>query len=246
MGKIRQRFSKDKPRKEQNKSRKLLSWGMKAIAVFLVLGLVISGVTFWKDYKTPPEELVIRAIAETIEAPCYRYYSISKRIADGNETLLSEVWGEKNRESTHLSGKIHIVNSDFEIYQVNNKFYRQDIVNKQWLVVDDVGKEATQQLIQEIDPLGNFIFAGSIDAEYLGKEKIDGKRCKKYQIISYNDNDYLAASYGEFFYTVWVDRDGHLRQAEVRAVDKENPDMQLKMSVQFTVSEEEIIIEAPL
>ena len=218
----------------------------KVMALVVIFGIVGSGMSIWQEYRTPPEEVVIRAIAETIQAPSYSYYSLSKRIIGDKEEVLSEVWGEKNQESTHLSGKIHVVNSEFEIYQVDNRFYRQDVVSKDWLIVDDMGEAATIKLIQEIDPLANFVFGEQIEVQYMGKEKIEKSKCKKYQIIAYGTNDYLTSSWEEFFYTVWVDKQGYIRQAEVTAVDSGSENEQLRLLVQFTVVDEVLHIEAPL
>ena len=41
-----------------------------------------------------------------------------------------------------------------------------------------MGREVTEQLIQEINPLGAFQFQEIIAVEYLGKEEIEDKKYK--------------------------------------------------------------------
>lgn len=210
---------------------------LRFAVIVIVLGLlglaVVSGISMWQEAKIPPEEIVIRAVTETLEAPSYHYYSEAKRIVDGQEETLSKINGEKNQGNTHLIGQIPVIDSEVEIYQVNDNFYRQDLVTKQWLIVEGHNEEATERLIQEIDPLGNFTFEGQIQVEYLGKEKINGVRCKKYQMQSFQEGSYLSSQWQEYYYTLWVDRDGLLQQAEVIAADHENKTEQMQLTVRF-------------
>jgi len=94
-------------------------------------------------------------------------------------------------------------------------------------------EEATEVLLQEIDPLSNFGLENEYSAEYLGKEKINGVRCKKYQIYTSKEGSYLSSLWAEYYYTLWIDRKGTVQQAEMIASDHENKPEQLKMTVQF-------------
>lgn len=215
------------------------------ILVIFIAGLTISGISIYKEYSTPPEEIIIRAILKTTDVPSYSFHSVSKRILANEEEMLNEVWGEKNDSSTHLYGKVHLVNGEFEVYQIEDQFYRQDVVNKQWLKIDNIGEEAIEKLMQEIDPLAMLDFSAPIEAEYLDKEKVGDVTCKKYNVAAYNENAYMTALWHNFFYTFWIDKKGILRQVEIVAVNKDNEQQQLYMQVQFEPSDKFVEITAP-
>lgn len=206
-----------------------------AIAAGLaLLGFGIStGISMWQEYQTPPEEVVMAAMEKTMAASQYQYTSESIRVVDGKEELLSKLNGQKNQGNTHLAGSIPIVNSEIEVYQIGDTFYRQDIATQRWLVVSGYDEEATEVLIQEIDPLSNFYFQNECSAEYMGKEKINGVRCRKYQVYTAQEGSYLSALWEEYYYTLWIDKKGDLQQVEMIAADHENKAEQLKLTVQF-------------
>ncbi|MGI6224780.1 MAG: hypothetical protein ACOYJ1_00855 [Peptococcales bacterium] len=217
--------------------------------LILVLLLVVSvgGVGVYRTYYGPlPEEIVSRAISDTLNADSYRYKAVSIKYVDDKEEVLSEVIGEKSNGNVHFTGKLHVVDSDFEIYQVADKLYRKDVFSKDWLVVEEINVEATEKLIQEINPLGTFAFSEPIVAEYAGKEEVDGKKCRKYEVMAETENKYLLALWKDFTYTIWVDKSGLLRKAEINAVNKQMENNRLKMSVEFSDYNTEIVINPPM
>jgi len=247
---IRKRFSFllfKKPRFKVPKFR-LPRFNLKWILVItLVVVLIGGGVGVYLNYDTiSPEEAVNTAINKTLNADTYRYKAISKKVVDNEEELLSEIVGEKSNGNVHFSGKLHVVNSDFEIYQVDNKFYRKDVFSKDWLIVDEVNMKATEKLIQEINPLGAFTFTGPIDAQYIGKEKINGRKFKKYEVKAQTENKYLEVLWKDFTYTIWVDKSGTLAKAEINAVNKQHGNYRLIMSVDFSDYNKELVIKPPI
>lgn len=237
---------KDKAKERSNGQNKWLRYCLRGVLIFVLVALCISGFSIYREYSRPPEEVIIRALAQTLASPSYLFHSESSRTIDGQTEKLCEVWGEKNEESTHLVGTVDVVDSKFEIYQIKNQFYRQDAISKEWLVINEVSEEATEKLLQEIDPLAVFRFDQNIEAEYLGKEKIGSTNCRKYHIMAYCENAYLNLDWHDFFYTVWVDKDGYLRQAEIIAANKDHDDQKLAMTVQFEQSKSYLEIEAPV
>lgn len=236
-------------KKEQQERLAKNSWlryCLRGVAVFILIGLAISGFSIYKEYSMPPEEVVIRALEQTVNAPSYTYHSLCSRELAGKTEKLCEVWGEKNESSTHLVGSVDLVKAKFEIYQVNDRFYRQDALSKEWMLIEAVSEEATEKLLQEVDPLAVFQFGPQVDAEYLGKEKIGQANCRKYHIMAYNENAFLNEAWHDFFFTLWVDKDGYLRQAEVIAVSRNNEEQKLQMTVQFQQSPQYLEIKAPI
>lgn len=207
--------------------------------IFLLIGLLVLafgvsvGIHLWQDYHLPPEEVVKSALEKTLNMEEYQYTSQSVRVLNGSEEVLSLLNGQKKNGNTHLAGQMPIVNSEIEVYQIADTFYRQDIATGKWLIVKGYDEEATEVLLQEIDPLSNFYLENEYSAEYLGKEKIDGVRCKKYQIYMSKEGSYLSSLWAEYYYTLWIDRKGTIQQVEMIACDHENKPEQLKMTVQF-------------
>lgn len=212
----------------------------------LVLVVIGGGTVFYRNYTAvTPEEAVNTALSKTLNADSYRYQAVSKKIIDSKEELLSEVKGEKGSGNVHFNGKLHVVNSDFEIYQIGEKLYRKDTFSQDWLVVEDVNVEATEKLMQEINPLGVFVFSQPIAAQYVGKEKVGDKKCKKYEVMAETENKYLQVLWQDFTYTVWVDKEGFLSKAKINAVNKYHENQRLVMDVEFSDYNREIVINPP-
>ena len=156
---------KDKAKERSNGQNKWLRYCLRGVLIFVLVALCISGFSIYREYSRPPEEVIIRALEQTLASPSYLFHSESSRTIDGQTEKLCEVWGEKNEESTHLVGTVDVVDSKFEIYQIKNQFYRQDAISKEWLVINEVSEEATEKLLQEIDPLAVFRFDQNIWAK---------------------------------------------------------------------------------
>ena len=223
-----------------------LRYALRGVAIFIAVGIIVSGMSLYQQYNRPPEEVVIEALEQTLAVPNYTFHSQSSRTIEGRQEKLCEIWGEKNADSSHLVGTVDIVNSKFEIYQVQNRFYRQDAISKEWLVLEPVSEDSTEKLLQEIDPLAVFSFNQPIEAEYLGKEKSGKVNCRKYHVLAYAENDYLNLRWHNFFYTLWIDKNGYLHQAEISAENKEKPGQTLQMRVQFEQSKNYLEIKAPI
>ena len=117
-----------------NRPRFSFNWKWILI-LLLILGVAGGGYGVYRGLNSaPPEEVVTTAIENTLNAESYRYRAVSKKNYDGKEDLLVKLKGKSNG-SVHLAGKLHVVNSDFEIYQVEDKLYRKDEFSKDWLVV---------------------------------------------------------------------------------------------------------------
>jgi hypothetical protein len=229
-----------------NQPRLRLNWKWIFIIVF-ILALSGGGYGVYRGINNvPPEEAVNSAIENTLNAESYRYQAVSKKIIDGKEDLLSEVQGAKSNGNVHITGRLHVVNSDFEIYQVADKLYRRDEFSKDWLVVEDNNVEATERLVQEINPLGIFKFSEPIVAQYVGKEDVNGKKCRKYEVMAETENKYLLVLWKDFTYTVWIDKAGLLTKAEINAVNKQHENQRLSMSVVFSDYNKEIVITPPM
>lgn len=253
---LKNKFSLDnlKPDFKPNFKLKLekpkIDFSFKWIVIsFIAMLIIIGGGIFYLNYDfLTPEEAVNQALSQTLNAESYRYKALSKRILDGEEELLSEAQGEKNKGNVHFISKLFLVNSEFEYYQIGEKIYRKDPFSANWLVVDEMGMAVTEQLIQEINPLGAFQFQEIVEVEYLGKEEIEDKKYKKYIVQATTENKYLTGLWQNFTYTIWTDtsKERMMKKAEIIAQSKRAPEQYLIMSIEFTDYNQEIVIDLPV
>lgn len=227
----------------KNISVKKYKWPL----IISLLLIFIGGGTFLYFYEPlTPEELVTQSMDNTLKAQSYRYNAITKSIIDNEEELLTQVDGEKSNDDVHLKGKVFIVNGDLEVYRVNGKLYRKDTFSDNWLELNDIEKEDTGALMQEINPLGMLDFEGKITAQLMGKEKINKIKCKKFKVNANWTNKYLQTLWKDLNYVVWVNpRKKNLVKAKVYAVNKDHNNNSFEMNVIFSDLNDEIKISAP-
>ena len=99
-----------------------------AILIFVVGACGVSvGLDAWTEWRTPPEQVVGEALMYAVEAPSYSYTSEASRILDGQMQVISRLQGQKNGENVHLFGDVEVVDSQVDVYQIGDTFYRQEI-----------------------------------------------------------------------------------------------------------------------
>ena len=205
------------------------------VMILLFIGAcgISAGMEYWKEWRTPPEQVVGEALMYSVEAPSYSYISRVTRVTDGQEQVISSLQGQKNGANVHLFGTVDVVDSQVDVYQIEDNFYRQDIVNGSWMRMEGQNAEATERLLQEINPLGCLLYNAAAEITELDKEKVEGVRCRKFQVRASGDNTFLASVWNEFYYTVWIDKQHRLQQVEVIASHQDGSAEQLKLEVQF-------------
>lgn len=218
------------------------------IIVLFVLGAcgINVGSHVWQEWHTPPEQRVGEAIQYALEAPMYCYNSESIRVQDGTEHIVTRLQGEKYGENIHLYGKAEELDTEINVYQIGQTFYRQDIISGQWMEMKEQNLVATEYLMQEINPLGCLHFDRTAQVTAQGKEKLDGISCKKYQVQSSGERTFLTSVWSEFYYTVWIDKKHRLQQVEIIADDHENNTEQLRLLVRFDWDTDVAEIKAPV
>lgn len=234
-------------RKERSKGKN--TW-LKALIVGVLIVLVsIAGWSLWdiwQEYNLPAEEIVVKAVEKTLEYENYQFTATAWRESQGRREQICTVRGEINGENSHLAGTIDLVDSEFEIYQIGDNYYRRDGVDGKWLVIDNLGRQAVQSLIAEIDPLAMLRFSTPFEAEYLGKEIIDGSKYRKFQVLNYVTDEYLTYSWQDILLTLWVDKKGYIKRAQIVAGEKDAPERKLNLSVDFGLDKQVELIEAPI
>ena len=205
-----------------------------------------AGMDAWQEWCTPPEQIVGEAMMYAAEAPMYSYTSEAVRISDGEETLISRLNGSKNGENIHLYGSVDVVDSQVDVYQIGDTFYRQDIVSGTWMQMTGQNLEATEYLLQEINPLGCLILHADSDVTEQKKEKINDVKCRSFHVRSSSEKSYLTTSWNEYYYTLWIDKQHRLQKAEIIAGDHEQQTEQLKLTVVFDWNTSVEEIKAPV
>ena len=207
---------------------------------------ISAGMDAWQEWCTPPEQIVGEAMMYAAEAPVYCYTSEAVRISDGEETVISRMNGQKNGENVHLFGSVDVIDSQVDVYQIGDTFYRQDIVSGSWLKMTGQNLEATAYLLQEINPLGCLILHADSDVTELEKEKVNQVKCKKFQVRSSGEKTFLTSVWNEYYYTLWIDKQHRLQKAEMIAGDHDHQGEQLKLTVLFDWETPQEEIQAPV
>lgn len=227
--------------------------GKRMKYLIIMIGLLAAGVCgislgldVWQEWRTPPEQIVGEAMMYAVEAPMYSYSSEAVRIANGEEQRISCLNGQKNGENVHLSGSVDVIDSQVDVYQIGDTFYRQDLVTGNWMVMTGQNMEATEHLLQEINPLGCLIVNANAEVTELGKETINNVRCRKFQVRSSGERTFLTSVWNEFYYTLWIDKQHRLQQLEVIAGDHEHQSEQIKLHVLFNWDTAVEEIQAPV
>lgn len=212
-----------------------------------VLGLAAWSLgDIWVEYHLPASEIVQEAIDRTLNCESYQFTARAMREIAEERSNICAIKGVVNGQDIHLSGSVDVVGSTFEIYQLGDTYYRRDSADGKWLMVDNLGKEATQILLVELSPLDFLKFSASYEVEYLGKEIISEEKCRKFQILNYSNTPYMTYDWQNVLLTVWVDKKGYVTQAEILATEADEPQKKLELLIEFSLFKKVEAIKAPL
>ena len=220
------------------------------LSLIVLFAVSVCGATVmrnvWIEWRTPPEQRVGEALRYATEAPMYHYSSEAVRVHNGQEQSVTTLTGEKYGENIHLYGIANAIDSQINVYQIGDTFYRQDIVSGQWMQMHGQNLEATEYLMQEINPLGCLLLGDNAQVVAQEKEKLNGVTCRKYQVKSSGETTFLTSVWKEFYYTAWIDKKNRLQQVEIIADDHENEAELLRLTIQFDWNTEVPEITAPI
>ncbi|HHZ17143.1 MAG TPA: hypothetical protein PLJ33_05590 [Peptococcaceae bacterium] len=214
--------------------RSLWKWALLLLAVFFLL---YGGRYIYEEAnRLPPDEAVKQCVLKALNAESYRFQVTAKRIQDGQETVISEINGEKSLAGVHLYGSLPLIKADVEIYHLGDQMYQKDVYTKKWILIPAQSREGIEQLIAELNPLSIFNFSeDNWEIKEAGKERIDGKGCYVYEVMTRGENKYLQLFWKDFNYILWVDKkEGLLRQAKISAEHRERSDHRLTIEVKLT------------
>lgn len=217
------------------------------LVLLLTLLLAYGNVILYEELSRPPDrEAVLQGLSKSLNSSSCRYQAIAKRIKEGKESVISQIYGEKNARGVHLNGSLPIIKAQVEVYHLGDKIYRRDPFTHGWLVVSSQGRASVEQLMAEINPLGIFNFSENIEVKYTGKEKVGKTACRVYEVMTRGENKFLELYWQDFNYRLWIDKkQGLIRKAEVSAEHRDDSSHTLSVSIELTDYNEPVEIEAP-
>lgn len=215
----------------------------------LVIVIVYGGKYIFQEItKLPPQEAIKQSLLNTMHAQSYRFQVSAISIKEGKEKPLSDLKGEKTSQGIYLQGFLPLLNAEVEIYHLGDTLYRKDPFTKGWVVVPTEGRVGIEQLIAELNPLGVFNFPeNNLEVRYAGTEKVQGKRCRVYEIMTRGENEYLQLFWRDFNYILWIDRkDGLIRKAQISAEHRDDSKYSLRLTVLIYDFNKQIELKPPL
>lgn len=214
------------------------------VTVILICGNVI---LFEMLTRLPPGEAVLKGFTASSNARTYAYQVTATRTIQGEKKLISEISGKKGLNGIHLKGNLPIIEAEVEIYQVGENMYRKDTFSEDWLIVPQRSRPGAEQLIAELNPLASFHFSEDIEARYAGKEKVNGKTCRVYEVITRGENKFMELYWQEFKYILWLDKDNeYIRKALISAEHRDDSQHVLSVEITFDKYDEDFEINPPV
>jgi len=184
---------------------------VKLILTVLILGFMIGAVMYFNE-RPEPTKKITTAVEQTLAMQEYRFVINISRY-DDVEQYIGTLSGEKKNQNVHILWKIK--EDEIELYQIGSDFYRR--VNAQnWLTINQLDYTEAVCYFQEMDPLYTMIRLKNFEGEYLGKEKLDGKRFGKYQAVSF---DSMGKNWENSTYTLWI-KDNLIHRCEMMLSEK--------------------------
>lgn len=226
----------------------LVKWLKIAIIILVVLFILAGGSYYYYDkyIKVIPEELIKEALQKTLATESYRYHVKIEMKVDNRSVLLSDLQGEKaNSRDFHIWGAMQ--DQQIEVYQINNITYMKDSLSSKWLVIPENPVFETEYFMAEINPLSSFIFTNLVDLQYLGREKVEGKKIFIITCKPEVNNEFLTRFWKDFEYKLWIEgKSRKLVRAEVKAKNKAKQTDSLNMVVDLKDYNAKIILVPPV
>lgn len=217
-------------------------------AVFITIVLVLGNTLLFEVLtRLPPDEAVKKALTASSGAETYSYQVTAARSIKGEEQLISDIKGNKGLNGIHLAGSLPIVNAEVEIYQIGETMYRKDSFSHDWLMVPQRSKPGLEQLISELNPLASFYFNDNFDARYVGQEKVSGKKCRVYEVMTRGENKFMELYWQEFKYKLWIDKNNeYIVKAQIIAEHRDDSQHILSVQIVFDNYNKDIEIIPPV
>ncbi|MBR6823685.1 MAG: hypothetical protein IKC76_00060 [Firmicutes bacterium] len=217
------------------------------LALLLISSLLISALLFALTHRSKPDTLLLtRALDDCLSAESYSYQCRSTVTlgGDATERVFSVFSGEKAGESRHVWGSI--LGTTVNLYFVDGVLYQQNAVDGSWHSISGQGLAQAALLLGEIDPTANFAFTEMGEAEYLGKEEVEGRAAHQFLFTPQLKSEWIRRYFTDICYRMWVDvKTEQLVKADITATSIEDPTSRLHIENYFADYGSSFIIEPP-
>lgn len=215
-------------------------------SILFILLAGIGGYYYYENYiKVIPEELIQKALDETLKVESYRYHVKIELNVDNTPVIISDLEGEKaNDKDFHIFGTMQ--DQQVEVFQIANITYMKDSLTNKWVIIPENPVFETEYFMAEINPLASFVFTNLNDLQYLGREKIGGQKYYVMHCLPEVNNEFLNRYWQDFEYKLWIDSNKRIVRAEVKAVNKAKPSDTLTMVVDLKDFHAKIKLEPPV
>ena len=171
------------------------------ILVLIIILAYMAYVYIEENTRIVPEELLNTAINNTLAAESYQFHTRSTITVEGEDKVFSDISGERaDAQTFHVVGSM--LGTEINVYQIKDTTYRLDAVTGKWIVTEDNSLLRESLLMAELNPLSNFYFKELISTDYLGKEKVFGKKMYKVECIPKINNKWLDDYFKDLKYII--------------------------------------------
>lgn len=222
-----------------------------ALALVLFLFLVIKGTGVLMSRGVgkmmPPQQMLATGIEKTRSSASFRYQTETRltRAGEADNDFFSKVEGERVApDKARMTGVM--MNTPIEFVQVGATAYIKDQQTGQWLSLPGNKLSDSELFYAELNPLAYFNFKDIPDLKYVGLEKVNGEKLILLEMRPNLMDPFLELRLSDYFFKVWLSpADYRLRQATLRARDKQNPAGGIEITLRIWDYDKEMIINPP-
>lgn len=222
---------------------------VSALVIFVILALLAWGASllFRGAAKVPPQEMLKTGLEKTLASGSFRYRAEARIISEGkdNAGFLSRVEGEKvSPDRVRIKGVM--MNTPIEFIQVGDSAYLKDQSTGKWITLPGNKLADSELFYSELNPLAFFNFKDVPELKYVGEEKVNGKKLLLLEMRPNLMDPFLELRLKDYYYKVWLSpEDYRLRQASIRASDKQDPGNGIEINLQIWDYDKNIVIDPP-
>ncbi|MDD4335703.1 MAG: hypothetical protein PHY77_08885, partial [Desulfotomaculaceae bacterium] len=175
-------------------------------------------------------------------------YQTETRLTTAGEAdndFFSKVEGERVApDKARMTGVM--MNTPIDFVQVGATAYIKDQQTGQWLSLPGNKLSDSELFYAELNPLAYFNFKDIPDLKYVGLEKVNGEKLILLEMRPNLMDPFLELRLSDYFFKVWLSpADYRLRQATLRARDKQNPAGGIEITLRIWDYDKEMIINPP-
>jgi hypothetical protein len=224
--------------------RNLVFVGLVLLAVFCLASWFVSELPY-RDLTA--EEVVNLGIGKIELGKSYSFTLNAKEFKKDQEKQLASLSGDVYQGDARVSGSLPFINAEIDLVRLGNVLYRKDSITDRWVQIPVSGLKNVEEFMMEINPLGAFEFLDSMEATYVGKEKVDGRRCRVYEVMTKGEHEWMTYFWQDYNYRIWIDqKEGYMKKGEVAAEHRDDSTHTLHVVVMITDFGKKINIEAPV